>query len=459
VRFSQLKGRSIGVWGAGREVRSLANQLWRLPGAEITVAAFDTAPDAGALASLAAPAAQVVVGPGVVEALAGCDVVVRSPGVSIYKPEVQALIAAGTPVTTATSLWLSEHGSANVIGITGTKGKSTTASLAFHLARATGVDAALAGNIGHPALGLLDREPSPELVLHELSSYQIADLEIGTEVALVTSIFPEHVDWHGSDAVYRADKLKLLGLPGVRVAVVNDRFPELVAAAEAAESSVVFGVPEGWDASASGITHRGTKVLGAKDIPLPGEHNFVNLCGALAALEAVGVEPLLPEALKGFKPLAHRLEVVGESGGLLWVDDSISTTPESTLVALDSFPGREVVLLAGGFDRGQDYAVLGSALAARGAAVVGMPTTGGRVVAAARTAGVGIERAVEAADLESAVAAARALVGPGSVVLLSPAAPSYNRFRNFEERGKRFRTLAGWTDFSRRSQRAVGRRP
>lgn len=441
MRFSQLKGRTIGVWGAGREVRSLADQLWRLPGAEITVAAFDSTPDDEALTSLA-PEARVAVGPGAFEALAGCDVVVRSPGVSIYRPELQALAAGGTPVTTATSLWLSEHGSAKVIGITGTKGKSTTASLAFHLSRASGVDTALAGNIGVPALGLLDRDP-PELVVLELSSYQVADLTTGPEVALVTSIFPEHVDWHGTDAAYRADKLKLLGLPGVRVAVVNGRFPELVAAAEAAASSVIFGAPDGWDASVSGVTHCGTQVLGAEDVPLPGEHNFVNLCGALAALEAVGVEPLLPNALKGFKPLAHRLEVVSESGGLLWVDDSISTTPESTLVALESFPGRDVVLLAGGFDRDQDYAVLGSALAGRAAAVIGMPTTGGDVVAAARAAGVGIGRAVEAADLESAVAVARALAGPGSVVLLSPAAPSYDHFRNFEERGKRFRTLAG----------------
>jgi len=441
VRFSELKGRSIGVWGAGREVRSLAAQLWRVPGAEIAVAAFDAAPDAETLASLAVPEARVAVGAEVVEALAACDVVVRSPGVSIYKPELGELLGGGTPVTTATSLWLSEHGSAGVIGITGTKGKSTTAALACHLARAAGVDAALAGNIGVPALDLLDRDPA-ELILLELSSYQIADLETGPEVALVTSIFPEHVDWHGADAAYRADKLKLLGLPGVRVAVVNGRFPELVAAAEEAVNSVAFGVPDGWDAGAPGIARGGTPVLAAEELPLPGEHNAVNLCGALAALEAVGVEPRLPGALEGFEPLAHRLEVVGESGGLLWVDDSISTTPESTLVALDSFPGRDVVLLAGGFDREQDYAALGSALAARGAAVVGMPTTGVEVVEAARTAGVAAERAVEAADLESAVAAARAIAEPGSVVLLSPAAPSYDRFRNFEERGERFRALA-----------------
>jgi UDP-N-acetylmuramoylalanine--D-glutamate ligase len=442
VRFSELKGASIGVWGAGREVRSLADQISRLPGAAITVTAFDAPPDPATVAALGAPDARLAVGPEAVEALAGCDVVVRSPGVSIYKPEVEELLAGGTPVTTATSLWLAEHGSAGVIGITGTKGKSTTASLASHLARAPGVDVALAGNIGLPALDLLDREPA-ELVILELSSYQIADLAIGPELALVTSIFPEHVDWHGTDDVYRSDKLKLLRMPGVRLALVNGRFPELVEAAATAPAAVVFGVPGGWDADASGITRDGAQVLAAADVPLPGEHNAVNLCGALAALEAIGIEPQLPAALTGFEPLAHRLEVVGESGGLLWVDDSISTTPESTLVALDSFPGRGIVLLAGGFDRGQDYTELGAALAARGVTVIGMPTTGGELIAAARAAGAAPERSIEVADLKAAVAVARDLAEPGSVVLLSPAAPSYDRFRNFEERGERFRSLAG----------------
>ncbi len=213
-------------------------------------------------------------------------------------------------------------------------------------------------------------------------------------------------------------------------------------AAEAAPSAVVYGVPDGWDARALGIARGRTDVLASAHLPLHGEHNAVNLCGAMAALEAVGVEPRLPAALEGFRPLAHRLEVVGESGGLLWVDDSISTTPESTLAALDSFPGRDVVLLAGGFDREQDYTGKpGAALAARAGAVVGMPTTGAEVVAAARAAGVDAEHAIEVADLEAAVDAARDLAAPGSVLLLSPAAPSYDHFRNLEERGERFRAL------------------
>ncbi len=124
------------------------------------------------------------------------------------------------PVTTATALWLAEHGPEGVIGVTGTKGKSTTAALAFHLARASGHSAQLAGNIGVPALDLLDREPAEVTVL-ELSSFQIADLESGPEVALITNLFREHTDWHGSEQAYRQEKLRLLGLPGVRVGVLT----------------------------------------------------------------------------------------------------------------------------------------------------------------------------------------------------------------------------------------------
>jgi UDP-N-acetylmuramoylalanine--D-glutamate ligase len=441
VRFSELEGAAVGVWGAGREACSFAAQLRRrLPGATIAVVAFDTSPDPAVLEKLGAPQARVVVGPDAGAALASCEVVVRSPGVSIHRPEVRSLREAGTPVTTASALWLAEHGGAGVIGITGTKGKSTTAALTHHLARAAGADSVLAGNIGAPALDLLDRE-RPELVVLELSSYQIADLETGPDVAVFTSLFREHLDWHGSDQTYRDDKLRLIELPGVQTAVVNARFPELVEGTEAAAQRVLYGLPSGWDADESGVRRGGKTALTTADLPLPGEHNALNVCAALAALECIGVEPPLPEGLADFRPLRHRLEVIGEDDGLLWVDDSISTTPESTLAALAAFGDREVVLLAGGQDRGQDYGALGAALAERGTALVGMPTTGERIVTAARAAGVDAGRALGAEDLQAAVDKARDLAAPGAVLLLSPAAPSYDRYRNFEERGERFRQL------------------
>ncbi len=449
MRFSELDGASVGVWGAGREIASFAAQLARrLPSARILVAAFDEPPPADEVREkLSAPHARIVSGDEIVPALGACDVVVRSPGVSVHRAELRALSEAGTPVTSATSLWLAEHGPDGVIGITGTKGKSTTAALTHHLALAAGCTAQLAGNIGVPALDLLDAPPAQVTVL-ELSSFHIADLEMGPEVALVTNLYREHTDWHGSEQAYRADKLRLLGLPGVRVAVVNGRDRSLADGGESPPRTVRYGVGEGWDAGPEGITLRGELVVADGALVLRGEHNALNLCGALTALEALGVAPVLPGALAGFAPLAHRLEPVCEQGDVLWVNDSISTTPESALAALASFPTREIVLIAGGQDRGQDYEELARALAQRtqrgtpGVTLIGVPSTGARLVTAARAAGAPAERALTSDDLAGAVELARARAGAGAVVLLSPAAPSFDRYRDFEERGERFRALA-----------------
>jgi UDP-N-acetylmuramoyl-L-alanine---L-glutamate ligase len=443
-RFSELDGATVGVWGAGREIRSFAAQLARrLPAARIAAAAFDGPPPADVHDALGA-AVRVVAAAGAAEALGRCDVVVRSPGVSTHRPELRALREAGVPSRTPTGLWLGERGGRRVIGVTGTKGKSTTAALACHLARARGLAVHLAGNIGAPALDLLDEDPA-ELAVVELSSYQIADLEAGPEVALVTNLFREHLDWHGSEEAYRTEKLRLLGLPGVRAAVLNARSEAVMEAPLGIHvTATPYGLPGGWDLTDRGIERRGELALARAELPLPGEHNALNLCGALTALEAAGVQaPALAEALVGFEGLPHRLEAVAESGGVLWVDDSISTTPESTLAALASFPGREIVLIGGGQDRGQDYAGLASELARRQAMLVGVPSTGARLVAAARAAGLAAARAVEASGMESAVAIARELGGHGAVILLSPAAPSYDHYRDFEDRGERFRTLAG----------------
>jgi UDP-N-acetylmuramoylalanine--D-glutamate ligase len=457
MRFSELDGARVGVWGAGRETRSLAAQLQRrLRSAEIAVIALDVPPgqgtwrdaEEGARTALSAPQAQVVDAAGAVQALAGCDVVVRSPGVSIHRSELAQLRAGGTPVTTATSLWLAERSGDRVIGVTGTKGKSTTSALIHALLGAAGVDARLAGNIGTPALDLLD-EPGEAAVV-ELSSYQTADLAWGPQVAAVTNLHAEHLDWHGSHERYRAEKLRLLDLPGVRRCVLNARDERLHALTPGAPVDW-FGRADGYDASGAGdLLYEGRVLLPADELPLRGPHNALNLAAALTAVRAFGVDPpALPTALEGFAALPHRLEVVHEQDGVTWVDDSISTTPESTIAALASFPGREIVLIAGGQERGQELAPLLAALLARDAAVPGstvliaIPSTGPRLLAAAVAAGLQRQHALAAEDLPEAVARARALAAPGAVVLLSPAAPSFDHFRDFEQRGERFAALAG----------------
>jgi UDP-N-acetylmuramoylalanine--D-glutamate ligase len=438
MRFSDLEGKTVGVWGLGREIQSFAGHVRkRLPGAHIAVViAEDPAEDT---AGFAGPDTRTVGADQAVEALGECDVLVRSPGVSIHRPELVRLAADGLPISTATGLWLAEREGVRVIGITGTKGKSTTATLVYHLLLAGGHPAELAGNIGRPALDLLDAPPSTWAVV-ELSSYQTADLVTGPAVAAVTNLYKEHVNWHGDEPTYRRDKLRLMTLSGVRKCVL----PVGLDAPCSGEETLRFDSPDGWHLTEDGLRHPDGGFVSAGALPLRGHHNAVNLSAALTAVDAAELpRPVdLDAGLHGVQPLPHRLQSVGGHGGVEWVDDSISTTPESAIAALEAYGDRPIVLIAGGQDRGQDYAALGRVVANRGIAVVGVPTTGDRVIAAARASGAAEGRAMLAPDLAAAVRRARELAPPGGVVLLSPAAPSYDVYRNFEERGDYFAALA-----------------
>jgi UDP-N-acetylmuramoylalanine--D-glutamate ligase len=194
-------------------------------------------------------------------------------------------------------------------------------------------------------------------------------------------------------------------------------------------------------------------------LPLRGRHNAENLCAALAALDAAGFPRApLPEALAGARGLPHRLETVLEQNGIEWVDDSIATNPAASVVALDAFSDREVVLLAGGYERGQDLSELARQLAcSENVRLVSMPVTGERLAAEAVAAGAPADRILHAPDMEQAVGVARTLATPGAVVLLSPAAASYNAYRNFEERGEHFAALAAAGDARRHGEPAGGR--
>ncbi|MDO9357142.1 MAG: UDP-N-acetylmuramoyl-L-alanine--D-glutamate ligase [Solirubrobacteraceae bacterium] len=442
MNFSALDGRRIGVWGLGRETLSLIDQLRRrLPAARVTVIVDDQPVDLARARDLAGPDVTVASGDDLAAALLTCDVVVRSPGVSIYGPAATAVREAGIPLTTATALWMAEDRARPAIAITGTKGKSTTSLLTAHLARASGLGVELAGNVGRPALDLLDEAPA-DLYVIELSSYQTADLAQGARVVVLTNLYSEHLPWHGSFEAYFHDKLRLATLPGVETVVASGRDRGLDDALSATTAAVNrFGVPGGYDLTERGIVDGDRLVLARADLPLPGDHNALNVCAALEALRAFGIaEPPLPEALRGFRPLPHRLEVIGESGGLTWVNDSISTTPESTVAGLDSFSGAaSLTLIAGGLDRGQDFAGLGRVLAQRAIRLITLRDTGPKLAAAASEAGLPADLIASAATVEEAVAVARRESTSGATVLLSPAGASQPHFKDFEARGEAFR--------------------
>lgn len=444
MRFSELDGRRVGVWGAGLETRSFARSLAaHLPAARITTVVLDAPADAPELTE----GARVVDEAGADEALAACDVLVRSPGVSIHKPQLRAAIKRGLPVATPIGLWIAEREGREMIGITATKGKSTTSALTAHLIGKTGREVRLVGNIGRPALELLD-EPGEPLAVVELSSYQIADLAWGPQIALAGNALVDHLPWHGGDEqTYRREKLRLLNLPGVERCVVNATSPTVMAAPRRG-TTLTFGDSGGWHVTPEGgVAHPDGRALAPADLPLLGDHNALNLCGALTALTAAEIElPALPAALADFEGLPHRLQEVHRAGGVHWIDDSIATNPAAATEAIRAFrkrhPAAQLVLIGGGLDRGQDYAALGELLAREGVWITAVPDTGERLLQAARAAGAPAERLHAAPDLEAAVAWARSVAAPGSFVLLSPGAASQNAFTDFKERGRRFQALA-----------------
>ncbi len=449
MRFSQLAGKRIAIWGYGREGRSTLAALRRhLPAPDLTVL-DDTPLPPEAASSLADGAVEAITGAGARAALARFDVVIKAPGISPYCREVEEARERGTAITSATRIWFAEHKGATTIAVTGTKGKSTTASLVHHLLTAAGVETELVGNIGRPMLDALERRP--RVWVMELSSYQTSDLDAAPTVAVLLNLFPEHLDWHGDAETYYRDKLRLFAPPAPRAAVLNRGDPITARLAERlVPDPVYFNDPAGFHVAGGHLCRGAEPLLVAGSIPLPGRHNLENACAALAAVEQVGVDAAAcAGALASFRGLPHRLYPLGERGGVLYVDDSISTTPQSTLAAVASFPRRPVTVLLGGLDRGLDYSVLAERLVARPVhAVLTVPQSGPRIAeavrAARRAAGVRRPRLEEVASLEEAVERARHLTPEGGVVLLSPAAPSYGLFEDFRQRGQVFARAAGF---------------
>lgn len=437
MRLTDLAGCRVAIWGGGREGRAaLAALRKRVPSLHPTVFCSDE--EAKTLGD-----AERVATPPDAAALRGFDVVIKSPGVSAYTPALLEAAAAGVRFTSGTALWFAEHPEARVIAVTGTKGKSTTTALVAHLLRSLGRRVALAGNIGLPLLDLLDPPQAPDWWVIELSSFQTR--EAGrVAVGVVNNLYDEHLDWHGSRERYVADKLALADRADVLVA--NGLQSELVARTAAHPQRVLFGTAGGWHGEGGAIRRGAEFVFDLSMLPLPGAHNALNACAALAAIEAVGQPAMETVAsLPLFRALPHRLQTLGERDGLTWINDSIATTPAATLEALRSLAGRAVVVLVGGFDRGVDWLPFARAVRETSpVAVIALGANGPRIADQLEHDGTPPFVLERMQSLTDAVAAARRRVPAGGVVLLSPGAPSFDAFRDYAERGRAFAVLAGF---------------
>ena len=461
LRVRDLSQRRVVVWGYGAEGQAAVRLLLRhcAPSSlHVVVDAEDAVPVAAPVAVLHGVEAERVI--------SSAEVIVKSPGVSPY---VGRLASAQTNavITGGTALWFAETGGGNTIGVTGSKGKSTTSSLIAHLLRSVGVATTLAGNVGRALLDVLDEELSGEAPASaerpaytlELSSFQTAEVRNSPTIGVLTALFPEHLDWHGSVERYYADKMNLFAYrPGMALVanfdnsdvarLCSEALPGAPRVAAFATDATLHPV-DGMVVDGDGLT-----VLDLRGAALVGRHNVLNVCGALTALRAYGIDLVacrdqLQVAIDTFAPLEHRLQPVGFHRNRLVIDDSLSTAPQAAVAALAAFEDRPVGIIVGGHDRGLDYAPLAAALAARTAPtwVLGVPMSGERIIPliesaliAARNTLVKVQ-AFEAFD--DAVARASDVVPEGGVLLLSPAAPSFGRFTNYRDRGLHFRSLLG----------------
>ena len=423
-RRPDLAGAAVGIWGFGKEGQSLARTA-----AAAGAARIDAVDDAGR-GTLDAPAdianLNLWRGAAHLTRLADCDVVFLSPGIPWHQPFFAELRDAGTTLSSAADWYLRRY-AAQTVGVTGTKGKSTTASFLTHLLCRLGADAVVAGNIGTP---LSDLEPGPDaVVVAELSSQQCALVTASPRISVITNLFEDHLDWHGDVDAYHGAKANVFACGGEvlvttpQVLTALDRLgialPPVVRTVDPAD---VTG-PDG-------------------DYVMAYAHNVVN--GALAAVAAAEVigRPVTEDEFLGavttFEALPHRLQVVRRTGGVRWINDTLATTGESVVAALRSMrPEDRVALIVGGMDRQLDYEQVDDYLlsGARDVYLIQGPTNGtdiGRRFAVAHPESV---RAVD--SLEAAVRTAASVPGV-TAVLLSPGAASYDLFANYVAKAAAF---------------------
>ncbi|MFN2483742.1 MAG: UDP-N-acetylmuramoyl-L-alanine--D-glutamate ligase [Candidatus Limnocylindria bacterium] len=458
-----LRGRRTVVLGLARSGLALARMLARA-GARVTVYdrrgpddlsdAVEALRDTPVELALAAPPDAVA------SLLVGADLIFTSPSVSAHfattdewlRQALAAAEASGTPVLSEVELFL-RLTRARVVAVTGTKGKTTTAALIGAILESAEIPHVVGGNIGAPLVEQVESLTERHWAVLELSELQLPTISRGADVAVYTNILEDHLDRHGSVEAYRAVKARLAELAPAHGRVVlnadDDASLDLAMRLAARTNIHLYGldppprtpgvaawVGDGWlilgDVRRPDATER---VIPAADVPLPGAHMLRDVLAASLAARLIGAEPsAIATAIRGFPGVPHRLEPVADVAGVRYINDSQATIPVAAIAALRAYDA-PIVVIAGGRGKGLDYAGLGDAIADRCRAAVVMGETAPDI-AAAIGGRVPVERA---STMDEAVVAAQRMARPGDVVLLAPAAASFDAYVDYAARGDAFR--------------------
>jgi UDP-N-acetylmuramoylalanine--D-glutamate ligase len=449
-----FRGRRVTIvgLGKGRATAGIARFLVA-NGARVTISdPLSREKLAEGIARLGDTPAELVFGPSSDDAaLADPDLVFINQGVRPRSATVQRALQRGIPVLTEMGLFF-RLCPAPIVGVTGTKGKSTTYSLIARMLEHGPKRVIAGGNIGTSIIDLVPTITADDIVVLELSSFQLDTLGRSPHVAVITNVLDDHLDWHGTRDAYVAAKRNILAWQGPRdIAVLNLDDPTTVALHTGVPSEIrgysltlrpkhgAYREAGGTLALVDGATS--TPLLHERELRIPGRHNVSNALAAAIVGAIYGIAPdAIATVLREFGGLPHRLETVAEIGGVLYVNDSQGTTPYATIPALTAH-GRPAIVILGGVSKSADFTELGRAVVrdARGAVLIGQAAD--EIAAVLERAGAAkkklpVERAT---DLRDAVLRATALAQRGDVVLLSPAAASFDMFSSYEERGEAFR--------------------
>lgn len=344
------------------------------------------------------------------------DLVIRSPGIS------KNLVTK--PYTTATNIFLANINNV-VIGVTGTKGKSTTASLIYSILKQAGKKVYLIGNIGKPMLDeMLKTIRKEDIFVCEFSSYQLDDIKYSPHISVVLDLFPEHMNYHGDVKKYYSAKKNIIArVTADDYFIYNPEFDKLKSWAK--------------NSNCKSIPFEQNIPIKDKDIPLIGKHNRENIKAAITVAHLLNIEDgIIVKAIKEFKPLSHRLQMVGKFKEIIFYDDAISTTPESTILAIESLKNIGTIFL-GGEDRGYDFnGMIKVIVDYKIPNIVLFPDSGEKIFELFKnTTGI---KFLKTESMEEAVKFAYKHTPAGKTCLLSCASPSYSLWKNFEEKGNLF---------------------
>lgn len=348
------------------------------------------------------------------------DLVIKTPGIPKHEVTV--------PYTTATNIFFANINNLT-IGVTGTKGKSTTASLIYHILKKAGKKVHLVGNIGKPMLEeLMEPVGEDDIFVCELSSYQLDDIKYSPHISVILNLFPDHMPYHGDiNSYYEAKHNIIRNSKKDDYFIYNDRFEKLTAWAKDAQCKTSAFTPD--------------IPTNERDLPLIGEHNKENIRAAVTVARILKIpEETINGAIKSFKPLPHRLQNVGTFNGITFYDDAISTTPESTICAIESLENIGTIFL-GGEDRGYDFSQLVKTIVDHKIPnVVLFPESGKRILESLRAQTKALPNLLETQSMEDAVQFAYKNTPSGSICILSSASPSYSLWKNYEEKGNLFQS-------------------